>query len=299
MRFFFRLWATVLLTATLIGVSITEQPLVPAIAATSASAIQEANEQSSSNDAGAPPSAAEIAGQQDVRNAIAAAATADTTDSDAGEAKNAVSQSVSSSGAAPASEAEPPKNIRLFGTVEFRGPLKNIPKWERVLGAEKKLPSFGGDEKATLTPEVAARWATVRNKIKNAPIMDQIQAVNNFFNQWPYKIDMNVWGVEDYWATPSEFVRKSGDCEDYAIAKYYAFRSMGIPASQLRVVALKDTIRNLGHAVLAVYVNDTAYILDNLTNLVLVHSRLTHYAPQFSVNEEFRWAHIKPMAAPK
>jgi predicted transglutaminase-like cysteine proteinase len=196
-------------------------------------------------------------------------------------------------------DASTVKPVRLFGTVEFRGPLQNIPKWERVEREEKKMLSFGGEGKARMPPGVAARWEALREKIQDLPLMEQVKAVNNFFNQWPYKTDMANWGIEDYWATPSEFVRKSGDCEDYAIAKYYALRNLGVPASQLRVVALKDAIRNLGHAVLAVYIGGDAYILDNLSNMVLVHSRLTNYAPQFSVNEEFRWVHIKPLNTPR
>ena len=190
-----------------------------------------------------------------------------------------------------------PKPLHLFGYVEFRGPLKNLPKWERVLKAEKGTPSFGADEKVSLTPAVAERWAKVKAGLEGATLAEKLKAVNTFFNQWPYKEDILVWKVEDYWATPYEFVRKSGDCEDYAIAKYFALRSLGVPASQMRIVAVMEKIRNIGHAVLVVYMNDNAYVLDNLTNLILSHSRLTNYEPKFSVNEEYRWAHVKPVSA--
>jgi len=144
-----------------------------------------------------------------------------------------------------------------------------------------------------MSPQVAKRWVAVREQIMNAPLMEQMKAVNKFFNQWPYRTDMVVWGVEEFWATPDEFIVKSGDCEDYAIAKYFALRSLGVPVDQMRVVALKDSIRGIGHAVLAVYLDGTAYVLDNLSSMVLVHSRLTHYTPVFSVNEEYRWSHAK------
>jgi predicted transglutaminase-like cysteine proteinase len=62
----------------------------------------------------------------------------------------------------------------------------------------------------------------------------------------------------------------------------------------MRVVVVTDTIRNLVHAVLVVYHEGNAYILDNLSNLVLPHTRLTHYRPHFSVNENYRWAHMMP-----
>jgi len=190
--------------------------------------------------------------------------------------------------------------IRLFGTVEFRSPIKNLPKWERVRDSEVKRPTFvpAGLDLNVKNPSVEQRWSALRDKFKNAPLADQVREVNRFFNQWPYKTDQEVYGVEDYWATPREFIEKSGDCEDYAISKYYALRELGVPAALLRVAAVKDTIRNLGHAVLIVFMDGDAYVLDNLTNLVLSHKRLTHYAPQFTVNEDFLWRHVVPKAAP-
>ena len=50
----------------------------------------------------------------------------------------------------------------------------------------------------------------------------------------------------------------------------------------------------LGHAVLAVYLNEDVYILDNLTDQVLPHKLYRHYLPQYSVNETQGWAHLPP-----
>jgi predicted transglutaminase-like cysteine proteinase len=196
----------------------------------------------------------------------------------------------------PQTEQRQIKPVRLFGTVEFRSALKNLPKWERVAAMEKAAPTFapGGKIPANVRP----RWERLEAELRGKSPLERVQGVNNFFNQWPYKTDPAVWGLEDYWATPQEFMQKSGDCEDYAITKYYALRSLGIPASQLRIVALKDNLRNLGHAVLAFIDGDQVYILDNLTNLVLSHKKLTHYDPQFSVNEDYLWRHVKPVARP-
>jgi predicted transglutaminase-like cysteine proteinase len=119
--------------------------------------------------------------------------------------------------------------------------------------------------------------------------------VNSFFNQWPYKFDRPLWGVEDYWATPCEFMIRSGDCEDYAIAKYYALRELGVPASQMRIAAIRNAMTGNGHAVLVLYVNDDAYVLDNVTNTILSHKRLGHYRPLYTVNEEYMWRHVRPI----
>ena len=100
--------------------------------------------------------------------------------------------------------------------------------------------------------------------------------------------------MTDYWATPREFLKKSGDCEDYSIAKFYALKELGFSGDAMRVVALKDRIRNIGHAVLAVYTDGDIFILDNQTIMVLSHVKYKHYVPQYSVNEKFRWMHVPP-----
>ena len=57
---------------------------------------------------------------------------------------------------------------------------------------------------------------------------------------------------------------------------------------------MKDNIRNISHAVLAVKLGDDSYILDNMSDLVLSHHEYEHYVPQYSVNEHYRWAHVAP-----
>ena len=42
-----------------------------------------------------------------------------------------------------------------------------------------------------------------------------------FFNSVKYSDDKDIYGINDYWASPYEFLaRDRGDCEDYAIAKF-------------------------------------------------------------------------------
>ena len=85
---------------------------------------------------------------------------------------------------------------------------------------------------------------------------------------------------------------RSGDCEDFAIAKFFALRQLGFGEREMRVVILMDEIRGIGHAVLAIYESDEIVILDSLSNMILPHSRYKHYRPQYSMNETTRWAHV-------
>jgi len=178
--------------------------------------------------------------------------------------------------------------VNLFGTIEFRSELKDTPQWERVVSVERK--KSGLDNPVGL----AASWLATRDAIKGQKLLEQLNAVNRFFNRYPYLRDVEIYGVRNYWATPEEFMKYSGDCIDYAITKYYALKQLGVNQNFMRIVVLTDVIRNLAHAVLAVYHEGNAYILDNLNDLVLPHTHLTHYIPQFSVNEEYRWMHVLP-----
>jgi len=75
-------------------------------------------------------------------------------------------------------------------------------------------------------------------------------------NKAKYITDKNNWGRKDYWATPAEFMKNFGDCEDYAIIKYLSLRQLGFKESELRVVAVKDLNLKVGHAVLIVFWKD-------------------------------------------
>lgn len=191
----------------------------------------------------------------------------------------------------PRTKAKKGKTVRLFNTVEFKGRITQLPKWSGVL---KQMGSWKGFFKDPSTAGLPSRsgWNKLRQEMTGLDTMGRLIAVNTYFNQWPYRLDAANFGVSDYWAIPIEFLKKSGDCEDYSIAKFYALQEFGFSSDQMRVVVVKDIIRNIGHAVLAVYTDGTAYILDNQTNMVLPHDRYKHYVPQYSVNERFRWMHI-------
>jgi predicted transglutaminase-like cysteine proteinase len=184
----------------------------------------------------------------------------------------------------------------LFGSVELRsGSLKGLPQWTRVLRSmESERIAFDRcAANATLcTTPVLKNWRTIITSAAKLKRKDRIKAVNDFFNRWPYKEDRELYGVSEYWATPKEFMTRSGDCEDFSIAKYFALRELGFAKDEMRVVILMDEIRGIGHAVLAIYAGNDILILDSLSNLILSHTRYKHYIPQYSMNETTRWAHI-------
>ncbi len=183
----------------------------------------------------------------------------------------------------------------LFNTVEYQtNSLDALPQWQRTLSKiEQEQKNYR--DCARNVDECGSRavqaWQAMISEQRGAKQLKQLQAANSFINQWRYRADQGNYGRSDYWASPSEFFRRSGDCEDYAIAKYVTLRQMGFSADQLRLVVVKDIRRNLAHAVLAAYVGNEVYILDNLSGNVRAQGSVSEYTPYYSVNEKARWAH--------
>jgi len=114
--------------------------------------------------------------------------------------------------------------------------------------------------------------------------------VNRFFNRVAYVPDRELWRVDDYWATPAEMLSVDGaDCEDYAIAKYFALRELGVPVDKLRLVYARTwQVANEAHMVLAYYETPDAdpLILDNLQGRIERASDRPDLVPVYTFNDE-------------
>ena len=139
------------------------------------------------------------------------------------------------------------------------------------------------------------------------PPRDQLHAVNRFFNeQLRFAPDKEVWAVEDHWASPLQALQQgAGDCEDYAIAKYFSLLAAGMPAARLRLVYVRARLPDgsaQAHMVLAYHGGgdgDEAgvLILDNLIDEIEPASRRVDLSPVFSFNSEGLWEGVGPVAA--
>ena len=135
------------------------------------------------------------------------------------------------------------------------------------------------------------QWNAFLSSIKALDGQTQLQEVNGFMNKFPYIEDIINWGTSDYWETPLEFLHKSGDCKDYAIAKYMSLRFLGWSADRLRVVVLQDLNLRLTHAILVVEMDGKALVLDNQIRHVVSAESIHHYRPIYSLNERHWWLH--------
>lgn len=180
----------------------------------------------------------------------------------------------------------------LFGSSEKLGQqMTSFPKWENALvkyNREMISPSCNDDYSRSC---ILYNWLSFLESIKDYGDAKKLDLVNRYSNEHPYIIDRVNWGVEDYWESPGEFLIKSGDCEDYAIIKYMSLVIMGFNPNNLRVVVLQDNNLNVLHSVLAVYLEDKIYILDNQISKVTEDTKIYHYKPIYSINYNQWWRH--------
>lgn len=136
-------------------------------------------------------------------------------------------------------------------------------------------------------------WQQLLITLRNADEQTQLRAVNLFFNtQLHYAEDSEVWHSVDYWATPVESLRKGeADCEDYAIAKYFTLRQLGVPEEKLRITYVKALSYNRAHMVLTWYAAPDAVplVLDSLTNSLSPATQRTDLLPVYSFNNSGLW----------
>jgi predicted transglutaminase-like cysteine proteinase len=126
----------------------------------------------------------------------------------------------------------------------------------------------------------------------------RLARINEFFNRHVVlREDTEVWGHTDHWASPLETLAKgAGDCEDFAIAKYFTLLAAGTPAERLRLVYVTAQIGGPSgpsqpHMVLAYYDKPDAdpLILDNLITDVRRASARRDLRPVFSFNASGLW----------
>ncbi|MBP6020573.1 MAG: transglutaminase-like cysteine peptidase [Burkholderiaceae bacterium] len=140
------------------------------------------------------------------------------------------------------------------------------------------------------------RWLTMMSQQRSLPELQQLRAVNDFWNTTIRGgDDRNIWGKEDYWATPLETLGKqAGDCEDFVIGKYFSLVHMGVAAEKLRFIYVRARIggmssrTTIAHMVLGYYASPDAdpLVLDNLMGSIVPASQRRDLTPVFSFNAQ-------------
>lgn len=129
---------------------------------------------------------------------------------------------------------------------------------------------------------------------------DQLRLVNRYINKRRYKRDRRKVAasvtqggeatLRNQWSTLLEFLKRGGDCEDYATAKYFLLRELGYPASDMRIVVSFDRSVRAHHAVLAIRQSDGSSWLMETDNTIR-KTRQSGYRFIYAINEVGIWDH--------
>ena len=150
--------------------------------------------------------------------------------------------------------------------------------------AEKK---YGADARKRLVA-----WQQFIREDTSRTDIEKLEKVNKFFNQINFVSDGLHWGKKDYWATPIEFLASDGgDCEDFALAKYFTLKMIGVTEEKLNITYVKAWKLNQSHMVVTYYKKPGAepLVLDNLVNTIEPATKRTDLLPVYSFNGSGLW----------
>lgn len=137
------------------------------------------------------------------------------------------------------------------------------------------------------------QWQKLMKTARNLPEQEKLRQVNNFFNQRiDFVDDIYLWGTNDYWATPLEFLAQgAGDCEDYSIAKYFTLIELGVSEKKIRITYVKALELNQAHMVLTYFSTPRAIpvVLDNLIPQIKLATLRKDLLPVYSFNGSGLW----------
>jgi len=170
--------------------------------------------------------------------------------------------------------------------------IGTFPQWVRALERQLRDDLRDGDcGERRMNRCHMTQWLAFLGRIRTLPAREQLREVNRYANEKDYVLDLDNYGIEDYWAVPREFFGNGGDCEDYAITKYFSLRWLGYGGEDMRIVVVQDTNLRVPHAVLAVGRGEDILVLDNQVGAVLPQGKVVHYVPVYSINERGWWIH--------
>lgn len=152
-------------------------------------------------------------------------------------------------------------------------------------------------KKAYESKKITTRLLRYKEFLKEAQyfhLEKKLNRVNSHINKIRSKHDKlsnpisETQTIGDYWMTPKEFfIAGSGDCEDYAIAKFYTLRYLGINPKHLLLSVVQVKGSSSLHMVL-LYLpskDDIPLVLDNLSWKVLPLDKRKDLKPLFAFNE--------------
>ena len=130
------------------------------------------------------------------------------------------------------------------------------------------LSGCGAVDKTMKHSPANQAYDNLLRSVKGLPDSNALDPVNRFFNdRIRYASDFETWDRPEYWATPDELMEKGqGDCEDFAIAKFFTLREIGVDEDRLNLVYCRIAPGDRPHVVVGYLASpdDSPLILDSV-----------------------------------
>ena len=187
------------------------------------------------------------------------------------------------------------QTVYSFETADdFFAPATNWPAWqdtlERHYSEREAIHQCLNDEESCTRRLKGLRHILLRGA--DLKPEQQIRLVNRYINKQRYKDDRvssrSVAGNQ--WETLTEFLQRGGDCEDFAVAKYFILRELGVDAEDMRIVIGKESKRATHHAMLAIKFDEGVWLLEN-DNTIHRNGYQDISKFVYAINEQGIWDH--------
>jgi predicted transglutaminase-like cysteine proteinase len=184
------------------------------------------------------------------------------------------------------SSAEP---FGLFASQLSEGGLRD--KWQSVareLDDEMLVLALCREDRLHCRSPAALQFLAIVDSARGREGRARLGEINRAINLAIRPMsDLVQYGSIDVWSSPLATLAKgAGDCEDYAIAKYAALLMSGIPAEDVRLVIVRDTMRQEDHAVVAARLEGRWLMLDNRRMVMVEDGQARNYRPTFVIDHE-------------
>jgi predicted transglutaminase-like cysteine proteinase len=153
---------------------------------------------------------------------------------------------------------------------------------------QKDISFINNSEKKSFILNRLNKFQTLKIKVKDYELIRKLSHINTFINKILPAHDISTSSSIDYWATPKEFLLQGhGDCEDYAIAKYFTLLELNIPKEKLYFAVVDIKGERNSHMVLLYLENNNSIplVLDNLSSKVIPLTKRKKLIPKFAFNE--------------
>lgn len=163
---------------------------------------------------------------------------------------------------------------------------------------KKDIEYINKSSKKTFILNRLEKFQTLKTQVKDYELIRKLSHINSFLNKILPAHDISSSSSIDYWATPKEFLLQGhGDCEDYAISKYFTLLELNIPKEKLYFAVVNIKGQKSAHMVLLFQEdkNSSPLVLDNLSFRVIPLTKRPDLIPNFAFNEidAYRFTHEK------